>query len=295
MKYIEHSDLDIERWNALVDSQQAEIFSYSWYLDACIDHWAVLVDQSFENGIAFGYVTKLGQRIITPPIFVRNLDFMGSDEVFRKKAMEYLMTHFQFGHLQSVQRWNFRKVKTRVFQQIENEFELGSQSKRMIQKATKQGIEIAPTEDWKLVLEIIREELSAKISEFTSENISRLHNLVSNLALNDRLICWGIFNNGNLEGGMFFMETDSKRMYLKGAARPHVRDAGGMYLCMQQAIQETIQLQKTFDFGGSEVEGVRRFNQNLGGIDHPYFLYDWDKTPFWFRWTKQIYQQWRKK
>lgn len=295
MKYIEHSDLDIERWNALVEAKQAEIFSYSWYLDACIDHWAVLVDQSFENGIAFGYVTKLGQRIITPPIFVRNLDFLGEDEVFRKKAMEYLMTHFQFGHLQSVQRWNFRKYKTRVFQQIDSTFELGSQAKRMIQKAGKQGIEIAPTDDWKSVLEIIREELSAKISEFTSENINRLHNLVSNLALNERLTCWGIFHKGNLEGGMFFMETDSKRMYLKGAARPQVRDAGGMYLCMQQAIQETIQLQKTFDFGGSEVEGVRRFNQNLGGIDQPYFLYDWDKTPFWFRWTKQIYQQWRKK
>lgn len=295
MKYIEHSDLDIEQWNALVESQHADIFSYSWYLDACINHWAVLVDQSFENGIAFGYVTKLGQRIITPPIFVRNLDFMGTDEVFREKAMEYLMTHFQYGHLQSVQRWNFRKYKTRIFQQIDNEFELGSQAKRMIQKAGKQGFEIAPTEDWKSVLEIIREELSAKISEFTTENISRLYNLVSNLALNERLTCLGIFNQGKLEGGMFFMETDFKRMYLKGAARPQVRDEGGMYLCMYQAIEETIQHQKIFDFGGSEIEGVRRFNQNLGGIDQHYYIYNWDKTPFWFKWTKQMYQQWKKK
>lgn len=295
MRYIEHSDLDIDQWNALVEEKQAEIFSYSWYLDACIDHWAVLVDESFENGVAFGYVTKLGQRMITPPIFVRNLDFIGDDLNFRKKALEYLTLHFRFGHLQSIQQWNVRTFKQRVFQQVDNSIELGSQAKRMIQKSGKQGFEIAPTEDWKSVLEIIREELSAKISEFTTENISRLHNLVSNLALNERLTCLGIFSEGKLEGGMFFMETDSKRMYLKGAARPQVRDAGGMYLCMHQAIEETIQLQKIFDFGGSEIEGVRRFNQNLGGIDQHYYIYDWDKTPFWFKWTKQMYQQWKKK
>jgi lipid II:glycine glycyltransferase (peptidoglycan interpeptide bridge formation enzyme) len=137
--------------------------------------------------------------------------------------------------------------------------------------------------------------LSAKISEFTSENLSRLHNLVSNLALNERLTCFGIFSDGKLEGGMFFMETNTKRMYLKGAARKLTRDSGGMYLCMHYAIQEAIQEQKKFDFGGSEVEGVRRFNQNLGGIDQHYYIYDWNKTPFWFKWSKQLYQQWKKK
>ncbi len=295
MNYIEHSDLVIDQWNQLVEEKQAEIFSYSWYLDACTDHWAVLVDDAFENGIAIGYVTKLGQRLISPPIFVRNLDFIGEDLNFRKKALDYIMQHFQFGHLQSVQEWPLQSQKQRVFQQVEGDVALGSQAKRMIQKARKLGIEIVVTEDWKSVLAIIREELSAKISEFTSENLSRLHNLVSNLALNERLTCFGIFSDGKLEGGMFFMETNTKRMYLKGAARKLTRDSGGMYLCMHHAIQEAIQAQKKFDFGGSEVDGVRRFNQNLGGIDQHYYIYDWNKTPFWFKWSKQLYQQWKKK
>lgn len=295
MNYIEHSDLVIDQWNQLVDEKQAEIFSYSWYLDACTDHWAVLVDDAFENGIAIGYVTKLGQRLISPPIFVRNLDFIGEDLNFRKKALDYIMQHFQFGHLQSVQEWPLQSQKQRVFQQVEGDIALGSQAKRMIQKARKLGFEIVVTEDWKSVLAIIREELSAKISEFTSENLSRLHNLVSNLALNERLTCFGIFSDGKLEGGMFFMETNTKRMYLKGAARKLTRDSGGMYLCMHHAIQEAIQAQKKFDFGGSEVDGVRRFNQNLGGIDQHYYIYDWNKTPFWFKWSKQLYQQWKKK
>jgi hypothetical protein len=64
---------------------------------------------------------------------------------------------------------------------------------------------------------------------------------------------------------------------------------------MQQAIERTLKEAKPFDFGGSEVDGVRRFNQNLGGIDQHYYIYTWNFAPAWFKLAKRMFQLWKKK
>ena len=50
-----------------------------------------------------------------------------------------------------------------------------------------------------------------------------------------------------------------------------------------------------FDFGGSRVEGVRRFNVNLGGKDSFYSSIEWNNAPFWFNWLKKMQGIWKKR
>ena len=40
---------------------------------------------------------------------------------------------------------------------------------------------------------------------------------------------------------------------------------------------------KVFDFGGSRVQGVRNFNQNLGGRDVHYSMLNWNNSPEWYK------------
>lgn len=307
MKLIHRSELDLKRWDALVEKHAADVFSYSWYLDSCAQDWCVFVDDNFENGIALPFTVKMGIKAISPPIFVRNLDFICNDNNFPARALEEIEKEFPAGHLQLsepsplipvdfVECSAIQRGRTeRVYQSIQSEVSQNQQAKRMIAKASKNGITVAPVSDWKAVLEIIRTELSEKISEFTSENLMRLEKLVASLEKENRLTCFGILRNGKLEGGMIFMETARKCVYLKGAASKEVRDPGGMYFCMSQKISETIASGRTFDFGGSGVEGVRRFNLNLGGTDQQYYIYSWNNTPWWFRLTKSMYRKWKKK
>ncbi len=295
MILISQKDIDRVKWDSLVAQNQGDVFSFSWYLDACAEDWCVLVDDFYLNGIALPLTSKLGVLAITPPIFVRNLNFIGKNADFPKEALKYLQKQFQIGHIQTTQIIEESSYKKRVFQTIENEMKLGSQVKRMIQKAKKNELEIRETQDWKAILEIIRAELSEKISEFTPSNLEKLANLMQNLENSNRLFCFGIYKENILHGGMVFMDTFEKTIYLKGAATAFARDNGGMYWCMQQAIERTLKEAKPFDFGGSEVEGVRRFNQNLGGIDQHYYIYTWNFAPAWFKFAKRMYQLWKKK
>lgn len=300
MKFIHHSDLDKKRWDALAAKHNADVFSYSWYLDACAQDWCVLVDANYENGIALPFAVKLGIKAISPPIFVRNLDFIGNDAGFRMKALEMIKENYKVGHLQFVLPLGSPpkmegEGKTRIHQTITTPSPLNQQARRMLQKAVKQGITVQQTSDWRPIVQIIREELSEKISEFTPENIGRLEKLVASLESEEKLLCLGIYSDGKLEGGMLFMDSATQRIYLKGASSRKTRDLGGMYLCMKEAIDETMTANKTFDFGGSEVEGVRRFNLNLGGTDRPYYIYSWNHAPWWFNLTKSMYQKWKKK
>jgi hypothetical protein len=295
MILISQKDIDRLKWDSLVAQNQGDVFSYSWYLDACAEDWCVLVDDFYLNGIALPLTSKLGVLAITPPIFVRNLNFIGKDEDFPKEALKYLQNQFQVGHIQTTQLIEEATYKKRIFQTIEKEIKLGSQAKRMIQKAKKNELEIRETQDWKAILEIIRAELSEKISEFTPNNLEKLAKLMQELENTNRLLCLGIYKENLLQGGMVFMDTFEKTIYLKGAATAFARDNGGMYSCMQQAIERALNDAKPFDFGGSEVPGVRRFNQNLGGIDQHYYIYTWNYAPAWFKFAKRMYQLWKKK
>lgn len=298
MKFIHRLELDKKAWDALVTFNRVDVFSYSWYLDACAIDWCVLVDDNFENGIALPYNTKLGIKSIYPPMFSRNLDFLGKDLSFRAKALQAIMKAFPAGHLQLLEPVKESVVDDgagRVFQQITGNFELNKQATRMLQKSKRAGLEVRKTTDWRAVLEIIRTELSEKISEFNAENLERLRQLMVSLEKENRLFCLGIFREDKLEGGMVFMETEEKRVYLKGAAHESARNAGGMYLSMEKAIGDTISDNRIFDFGGSGVEGVRRFNRNLGGSDRHYYIYTWNHAPRWFNLIKLIYQKWKKK
>ena len=61
-----------------------------------------------------------------------------------------------------------------------------------------------------------------------------------------------------------------------------------MYLALNTAIENAIDANKNFDFGGSKVEGVKGFNHNLGGKNVVYYLYENVNYPWWYRLMKKM-------
>jgi len=294
MKIIHQSALDKSRWDQLVADNSARIFSCSWYLDACAQDWYVLVDADFQNGIALPFTEKLGIRVLYPPVFMRELDFIGTDMHFQREAQQLIRDSFPAGQFQTTQPWNISPFTERIYQQISGPYKLNQQAIRMVRKAGKSALEIRKTNDWPAIYAIICAELSDKISEFNPANLRRLQALLQQLEAHGQLHSYGIFNGQELTGGLLFMQQADRLTYLKGAAMPASRDAGGMYLGMEQAIQYAQSQELHFDFGGSSVPGVRRFNLNMGGTDKTYFSYNWDRTPWWFKLTKSVYRRFKK-
>ncbi len=289
MKFIHQSQLDKVAWDNFVGKNFQGLFSRSWYLDSCATDWCVLIDKNWENGIALPFTTNLGIENLTPIIFGRTIDFIGNDANFQTKALNAIQKRFKIGQLQTTQKLPINPEKTKVHQLIESEIKLGSQAKRMLKKAEKSGFTIQETKNWEGIIAIVESELTEKINEFNKLNLSRLRKLTQTLSDSQKLRCLGIFEAEKLLGGMLFITTPTVNIYLKGAALPEAKQQGGMYLCMHTFILQTLSENKTFDFGGSSIEGVQRFNHNFGGKNKLYFIYEWNRAPWWYLLAKKIY------
>ena len=292
MKIIERSHIDSEKWNALVDqTADATFFSYSWYLDATAEEWCALVDDDYTAGIALPYSKRLGVETLYTPIFVRYIEWLG-DKKELKKSETLIRERFKNMHISTRQKILGVEYEEYVYQELvpTGERGIGSQAKRMLKKAAKNELSSVKSTDFSHVSEVIRSELKNKFAGIDGTSLSALDKLFAAAAEAKVLQSYSIEG----KGGVVCLAKESRTLYLKGTVLPEVKDAGGMYLVLNRAIEEAHAKGKIFDFGGSRAAGVKRFNHNLGGKDIEYYNYKVDKTPFWFKFARRIRSTWKK-
>lgn len=285
-------EIDVVKWNQLVDqTPESSFFSYSWYLDAVAENWSVLTDDAYSFGIALPFSVRMGVKTLYTPIFVRFLEWLGSP-IEEEKVKNYLDSHFPNRHFcvkQAVLGDEFEHLE---YQEIRSDapWEIGSQAKRMLKKAEKAGSRIHETDDFDFILEVIQSELIGKHEGLDNKAQRRLEQLFSNAKSQGKLRSY--FIEG--VGGIVCLIDAQKTMYLKGTVHEEGKGSGAMYALLNRAIEQTREEGRYFDFGGSRVPGVKRFNHNLGGTDAFYERYMQDASPIWYKFVKSTRKLWKK-
>ena len=288
MRFLSSHELNKNKWDILVEQAGGNYFSFSFFLDATAKNWGAFVDENYSKGFALAYNRVFGVSMVYPPIFGRTVDFFNLNEAELKTVPNLLKTRFKTGYLQSEVKLDLPEETIRVYQLHDPEKQLNTLSKRMLKKASDKAYRVE-NDDFRPILPLIDSQLSGKVRELHGENLQRLEHLLQQLEEQKKLLCYGIFDaENNLCGGLFFAVVNNKIIYILGTALEDCRDSGGMYLCMEQAIREAVKQQKTLDFGGSNIESIRRFYLALGGVDHSYFAYSWDNSPGWFRLIRNL-------
>jgi hypothetical protein len=292
VKIIERENIDVNKWNALVNrTSDASFFSYAWYLDATTEQWCVLVNEDYSSGIALPYSKRFGIETLYTPIFVRYVEWLGQKQAL-ESAAEIIRERFTNRHISMRQKVLGVGYEEYVYQEIgkNTERKVGSQAKRTLKKAEKNGLVIHQSTEYNSISKVIGTELKDKFAGIDKNSLQAL----------DRLFAAGK-NEGVLksftigeEGGIVCFEKDDRILYLKGTVTRDTKENGGMYLALNTAIEIALEQKKIFDFGGSRSEGVKRFNHNLGGEDVEYYSYKVDKTPFWFKFARRIRGTWKK-
>ena len=296
MNFIEREHIDIEKWDRLVSTtKDSSVFSMSFYLDAVAENWCVLVNEDYTRGMAIPYVVRLKLRCCYTPIFVRYLEWFGPT-MDDHRFMAMLKAHFRQGQLNTKQKVRAKKLKRKVFQVIQpvSESDANSQTKRMLNKFGKSSLELTWGDDLSMIMHHIRRELPQKVHSLNKASLDRLGVLVSVLQEKKMLQMLTVREKGRGVGGIFVVEFNGSLLYLKGAMNKDTKDMGGMYAAMQEAIDLSQTKQLLFDFGGSNAEGVKRFNTNLGGQDSKYYAISWDNLPTWFQIVMKIRGLWKK-
>lgn len=286
MKLVERAEINVEKWDALVATDSAaSFFSFSWYLDAVAENWCVLVNDDYSNGLALPFSKRLGVEILYVPIFGRYSHLFGSledDDLVKIKKRFSVREFATSTHL-------FNDEANRVHQVIKDfdSRKLSSQAKRSLKKATNSGIEVTANKKFDSIFVAIEQELEGKFSGIDSERLSLLKQLFESAQNNGVLSVFEV-SDGNETGGIVCLQNQTQILYLKGACPENLKRNGGMYLALNAAIESAQKSNLMFDFGGSNVEGVHRFNTNLGGIDQSYYFHEANEAPFWFQWARKI-------
>ncbi len=294
LKIIEREHINTTKWNALVTAKLGHsIFSHSYYLDEVAENWCIITDSDYSCGIAIPYTKRLGTKCFTTPIFVRYLEWFGSQSNW-EIAANLIENSFSGGSFQVPKNLVNHQLE-RNFQIVEGDRKLSSQAKRMLAKAKDYKVEIANESEILSILKIIESELPSRISTLNTRNIAILSQLVLNLGQKNYVKSFVIKSERKIVAGIILIEFNGVLLYLKGASFSDFKKNGAMYALMDYAIVHAQQNNLIFDFGGSSAEGVRRFNLNLGGVDIQYGVYHSDKMPFWYKGLKRIKNLWIKK
>lgn len=295
MRLIERQNIDILRWDNLVQSvSESSVFSLSYYLDNTAENWCIAVSDDYSYGIAIPYNIRLGIERCYTPVFVRYLEWFG-DEKYFEMALKLIKERFLIGDYQLKSILNNETHEARVFQTISGEPAINTQARRMIQRAKKAELLVNDSINFREIIEIIKGELTIKIPTLDKESLNRLENLCEALKNHGCLKVLQVVSDHKIVGGILLVTFNESLLYLKGTALPDTKQKGGMYLVMHEAIQKAAVANCKFDFGGSNVSGVQRFNLNLGGKDNIYYRLKWNNSPWWFKLAKKINGLWRKK
>lgn len=276
MKIIERKDIDVVKWDQLVDRENGMIFSCSIYLDSIAENWCIYVNEEYTSGISLPYVVRLNKKKLYTPIFSRTTEWLGFD--CPKNLEKVLSEWFPMASIAT------RQMGDMIYQEFDPNSELKTQAKRMIKKAEKAGYILKNGKDTELILKTIQVELPKKVKSIRSGSLLALSELVKSLDKKGVLLVKSVYDaQDRFKGGLFFIEYKDRVIYLKGGFEEQAKKDGAMYLAMHNEILETVSKGKVFDFGGSRVQGVRNFNQNLGGRDVHYAMLNWNNSPAWYK------------
>ena len=284
-----HSKIDKSRWDKLVDSdQKALVFNKSYYLDAVCDNWYLYHDDLYSCGIVICSTTKLGISSVFPPFFHRSCDLVGDLSIFKVEDFEsILLSNFKYGIFQTSHLFPFKKTQQKkdlVFQEISEDIVLSNQAKRKIKNVEKlYKVELKYNIKSEDLIALIFEVLPAKVNFFKTKSSHSIKKLIQQAGLIGDLYSIGGFIDGNLVGGLFVLKYKGRMIYLKGACKDEFLNEGMMYYLMNALIVKAKKENLVFDFGGSNIEGVKYFNTKFGGKDISYNMYQWNNSPFWFK------------
>jgi hypothetical protein len=287
MKLIPKEEINREKWDALVNRSSGGVHAYSWWLDEISENWAVYTDSEYDAGIALPFTERAGIRTLYTPIFSEYLEWFG-DKEFIPSLKTVLSENFHRG-IFGVENFELDMEKELFpVQRLKHRKSISKMALRNIKKATDAGLELVWGDNFQDVFKCIESELCNRATGMTKKNFTRLKKSLIEANKRNFLKVVGIRKAGDLCGGILFLETKNLLYYVKGAVNSEYKSKGAIYLGMNEGIEYAFEKQLEFDFGGSRIEGVRRFNLQFGGEDVLRPFYSFNSAPKWYNFLRQI-------
>lgn len=285
--YIQNKDIDFEKWDTCISkSFNRLIYGFSWYLDIVCDDWDALVLNDYEAVFALPKRKKWGIEYIYQPFFCQQLGVFSKKNVEIESFLNCIPKKFKYLEL------NVRSSNCFVVQENSNyELTLVKDVESNFSKNTARNISKAIASNVSLVSNISPEQ---HITLFIT-NLSKLAITQKDLAVYVQLCyvlmtnktgkIYAVFDEFNNLVASSLIAIDAQRVYyLNGAANQEGKKMGASHWMLSEIMKNYPG--KTFDFEGSNIEGVARFYAGFGAKKTNYSTIKINRLPFYLKWVK---------
>jgi len=277
-------------WDELVVCSGGSVFSESYYLNAVSSNWGILFNSKKTGGIACPYSIKAGVKVLHSPHFHRYSEWIGEGELDDSVLAE-------LKRLFPVCELHTKEIVSNSIQRIHqivdsNSYKLNQLSKRSLKKS--ENYIVSSDNRVEDLISLIERELVPRIDTMETNSLVKLRRLVENFE-GHGLRSYSLIDESMYMGGIWVLKNEHTHLYLKGTCVTEAKKNGGMFLLMNTAIQECLEEGKTFDFGGSNAENVKRFNYHFGAQDCVYSHLQWNSAPFWWNALRRTSKLWKRK
>lgn len=293
---LNRDELDEVLWNSwLQEKEGVKVFTDLSYLDQTAEKLCFLINANQTGGMALPFKSKAGVRTLYTPKFCRQIDWIGKNPPGKEELGKFLKKHFHVADIFMGEQLLKDEARILIHQKKEDSSAYRSQAKRRLKEAKLNDWTIGIGTKLDKAISFLEAELLPHVPSLNKNDFSRLHQLCSKLYQENKLQILELIENQKVHGYLLILQDRDRHIFLKGTCEHRAKQAGGMYFLMDHAISQAKAQDKIFDFGGSRVPGVRRFNKSFGSEDQVYFRYSWNKAPFWYRFIQYFRNRWIKK
>lgn len=294
IKHLTHSELDKNKWDdCIAHSRNTLVYAYSWYLDAVSPCWEALVEDDYRAVMPLTWRKKMGVKYLCQPFFVQKLGVFSNDEVTSTQLDGFIAkakSLFLFAEI-NLNEYN----KSQNLHQQHSNYELDldddysqivscyhENTRRNLSKAQKGGLSVCDDVDIDDVINLFDTDRRLLLASFDERSYETLRVLSSVALERGNAFIKGVLDaDGKLLSAALFVSDGHTLTFLFSGNSPKGKQLQAMTYLVDHVIKDGCRKYSSFDFEGSDDDGLARFYKGFGAELHEYGSLRFNSMP-WF-------------
>lgn len=287
IKILDASQINMDKWDALVKAFQAPIYAQYYYINSLCKNWKAIIWNDYELVLPIPFKTKLSIPYSYSVPFIQQLGFIGNlvlaknikttTSIIKKivKAGE-IYANYKNDFLLQLPKDVSKKLNLILplhmpYSTLQQKF--SKDCLRNIAKANKQNFYYDDAIAIETCVQLYKENYGKKMKGLAEADYKNFENLCKALATKNQCFCRVVMLNNEIVACAILLKDDYKIYNVANTATPKGKKLSANYFLFSSLLQEFSFGNATFDFEGSEIAGVQKFYEGFGAVAEHYFMW----------------------
>lgn len=283
IRYIGRRQIDEEHWNSVIASSGFEtIYPYTWYLDACADHWGAFIMEDYECIMPVAFRKKIGMKYTYQPVYCQQLGVFSGKRVdveITRMFMHALRKKFSMGDyalnegnmIAEEQGFEVTDNMNYVLPLEQDHATLrknySENCRRNLKRAERYNLQFTDDIGIDELISLKKNSATAAKNQAQYAYIKRLLTKMQSL---DKIRIYGAREKGHLVAAAVFAFSIQRGIFLLSVSSEAGKEHRAMFMVVDQFIRNYAQELPNLDFEGSNVPSIARFFRGFGAKPQEY-------------------------